>query len=357
MTQENAARPDAHDDAIAALPLGTRLLHVGPPKTGTTSLQLALHRSRKPLAEQGVYLPSPEVNPKDAVWGGIDFNSTDAHVAKWGELVKAAADTGDRRAVISSEFFADADDEHAKSVVQELGGPTVHVVITLRPLVKVLPSWWQQFVQIGMAEQYDHWLDMTLNGNGRNNLSWRWERQQRHVEFLDRWIAAAGAENVSVVVVDDTDHERILRDFEALLGLSAGVLPLPKMGTNRSLTAPEIEFVRQCFEEFKKKNLPREHYRKYVVRGAVPRMKNQRTPDKSESKVVTPLWAQEKAVELGAELVAHIRSREITVIGDLDRLKGEVKEQPEPDLRLDPAAAAHAALGMLDVIRKEQTKS
>lgn len=357
MSQDATALPDAHDDAIAALPIGTRLLHVGPPKTGTTSLQLALHRSREPLAEQRVFQPSPEVNPKDAVWGGIDFNSTDAHVAKWRELVKATAETGERRAVISSEFFADADDAHAKQVVEELGGPDVHVVITLRPLVKVLPSWWQQYVQIGMSERYEDWLDMTLNGTGTNTHSWRWERQQHHIGFIDRWIAAAGVANVSVVVVDDTDHGRILRDFEALLGLSQGTLPLVPAGTNRSLTAPEIEFVRQCFEEFKKKGLPREPYRKYVVRGAIPRMKNRRVPGKSESKVATPLWAQEKAVELGAELVAHLRSREITVVGDVDRLKGQVKEQPEPDLRLDPAAAAHAALGMLDVIRAEQAKS
>jgi hypothetical protein len=341
------------DRAATPLRPGTRLLHVGPPKTGTTSLQLALHRSRKALAEQQVYMPSPEVNPKDAVWGGIDFNSTEQRAAKWDRLVEATAETGDRIAVISSEFFADADDEHAQRVVKDLGGDDVHVVITLRPLVKVLPSWWQQFVQIGMAEKYEDWLDMTLNGTGRNNLSWRWERQQRHVEFLDRWIAASGADRLTVVVIDDTDHQRILRDFEALLGLEDGTLPLPT-GINRSLTAAEVEFVRQCFEEFKRKGLPREHYRKYVVGGAVPRMKNKRTPDKSESKVTTPVWAQEKAVELGAQFVDHLRASGVAIVGDPERLKGTVKEQPEPDLRLDPAAAAHAALGMLDVIRAEE---
>lgn len=344
------------DDAIAPLPPGTRLLHVGPPKTGTTSLQLALHRSRSQLADQGVYMPSREFNPRDAVWGGIEFNSTEECVAEWERLVEDTADTGDRVAVISSEFFADADDEHAQRVVKDLGGEDVHVAITLRPLLKVLPSWWQQFVQIGMADKYEDWLDMTLNGTGSNVFSWRWDRQQRHAEFVDRWIAAAGADNVSIVVVDDTDHNRILRDFEGLLGLSEGTLPLPS-ATNRSLTAAETEFVRQCFEEFKNKNLKRELYRKYIVRGAVARMKDGRVPGESESRVVTPLWAQERAVEISRELIEHLRSTGVRVIGRLDGLEGRVKEHPAPDLRLDPAAAALAALGMIDVIREEEAKS
>ncbi|WP_392967609.1 hypothetical protein [Streptomyces sp. LN245] len=49
--------------------------------------------------------------------------------------------TGDRTSLISSEFFADApDDATVTRIVDELGRDRVHVLVTLRPLAKIMPS-------------------------------------------------------------------------------------------------------------------------------------------------------------------------------------------------------------------------
>ena len=39
----------------SAIPEGGRLIHIGPHKTGTTTLQWALHHAREALHEQGVH--------------------------------------------------------------------------------------------------------------------------------------------------------------------------------------------------------------------------------------------------------------------------------------------------------------
>ena len=41
-------------DRGLALPEGTRLPHIGPPKTGTSSLQAAFHQNRPATLDQGV---------------------------------------------------------------------------------------------------------------------------------------------------------------------------------------------------------------------------------------------------------------------------------------------------------------
>jgi hypothetical protein len=51
---------------------------------------------------------------------------------------------------MSIEFFVDAEDSALRRVVEDLGGRRVIVVATLRPLARVLPSQWQQYVQNGL---------------------------------------------------------------------------------------------------------------------------------------------------------------------------------------------------------------
>ena len=61
--------------------------------------------------------------------------------------------------MLSSEFFADApDDETVARVVEQLGGDRVHVLVTLRPLARIMPSQWQQYVQNGLRMDYEDWL-------------------------------------------------------------------------------------------------------------------------------------------------------------------------------------------------------
>jgi hypothetical protein len=92
-----------------------------------------------------------------------------------------------------------------------------------------------------------------------------WQRH-RHDKLVARWVAAAGAPNVTVIVVDGSDRLALLRTFESLLGLPAGFL-VPEDGVvNRSLTLAEAEVVRRLNEEFKRREWPGTSYAALGVR-------------------------------------------------------------------------------------------
>ena len=238
-------------------------------------------------------------------------------MAYWDKLVRDIREAGDQRVVISSEFFADGDDAAARRVVADLGGPRVHVVVTLRPLDRVMPSQWQQFVQNGLCTPYLDYLDRILRQPDRPTP--RFWLRHRHDKLIARWAAAAGVQNVTVIVVDGSDRLALLRTFESLLGLPAGFLVPEDDVVNRSLTVAEAEVVRQLNEEFKRQEWPGASYAKFMRYGAVRQMKA-RLPLPGEPQIATPAWALDRVAEISAEMTRNIAALGVRVVGDLSAL-------------------------------------
>ncbi|MEV6111378.1 hypothetical protein AB0L59_02405 [Streptomyces sp. NPDC052109] len=341
----------------APLPPGTRLLHIGPHKTGTTAIQGALFAAKHRMGEYGVAFPAHTRHPMEAALAACarpammgDPVPTDRH---WGRLLQQVAATVGRTSVISSEFFADAEgDGTIARIVDQLGGDRVHVLVTLRPLVKIMPSQWQQYVQNGLRMGYADWLEHMLRKPPyeRPNPSF-WHRH-RHDRLVERWARAVGAERLTVVVVDDRDRAGLPRAFEALLGLPENLLqPVPDTA-NRSLTLAETEMLRNLNVEFRANGLPDELYSRLVRGGAVLHMKNACAPEPGDVKIVTPRWAVRAAAEIAAESAARIAALGVRVLGD-PALLSAVPEQPEPrpaEPRIAPEVAARALYGALAAV-------
>src|SRR5258707_11168130 len=123
---------------------GPPLRHMGRHKTGTSSIQGALYLARERLAAQGVFSPGQGRTilwPILAVTGQPPLlGEPTPKISYWENLTSQIAATGDQRVVLSSEFFCQADDATVRRVVTDLGGDRVHVVVTLRPLTRILPS-------------------------------------------------------------------------------------------------------------------------------------------------------------------------------------------------------------------------
>jgi hypothetical protein len=337
------------------LAAGTRLLHIGPHKTGTTTVQGAFHQARERLAAHGVVYAGAGRSPVRAALALTGrpamLGEAPPDMAYWDKLVRDVHEAADQRVVISSEFFDEADDAVAARVVADLGGPRVHVVVTLRPLARILPSQWQQYLQNGLRTPYLEWLD----GIVRKPLEGRptplfWQRH-RHDKLIARWAAAAGADNVTAVVVDESDRLALLRTFESMLGLPAGLLvPADEVG-NRSLTLAEAEVVRQLNEEFKRREWPGASYARFMRYGAVRQMKARR-PLPGEPQITTPAWALERVAEISAEMTGNIAALGVRVIGDLSALSTPAPPpgRPEagagdgPAAPLIPAEAASQAI-------------
>lgn len=352
--ETDCTRDDAGVNKPAQLPAGTRLLHIGPHKTGTTAIQGALFAAKEVLPQYGVEFPAHSRHPMEAALAACarpammgDTVPTDKH---WTRLLAQVRASGDRTSVVSSEFFADAaDDATVERIVEQLGGDRVHVLVTVRPLAKIMPSQWQQYVQNGLRMGYEDWLEHMLRKPPYEKPNPSFWRRHRHDRLVERWARAVGPERVTVVVVDDRDRGGLLRTFEALLGLPDGLLqPVPDTA-NRSLTLAETEMLRNLNVEFRGNGLPDELYSKLVRNGAVMHMKNACSPTQQDVKITTPRWAVEAAAGIGAEMAEGIGRAGVRVIGD-PALLSAVPHQAEPaaeEARIAPEVAAQALYGAL----------
>ncbi|MBV9487351.1 MAG: hypothetical protein JO246_14995 [Frankiaceae bacterium] len=341
---------------IQPIPEGARLVHIGFNKTGTTSIQGALKDARPKLPTHGVVYPGEERYHKRA---GVHISGAVGRIgdrpvgeADWQELVDETNAAGDKRVVISSEWLCQSPEDSVRRVVEELGGDKVHIVATLRPLVKILPSSWQQFLQNGLRVDYDTWLrGMLLEPPYEKPTPTFWQRHT-HDAIIERWAKIAGPDHVTAIVVDSRDHDKILRQFETLLALPDGLLVAePPEKDNRSLTWPEAEMLRVVNDAFKRKKWPEELYRSAVRTGFVAALAHMR-PSKGDNltKIPMPTWAAERASEIGAGFAKNIAGLGINVVGDLEslgRMPSQTDESATPPAVIPSQMAGDALVAAI----------
>jgi hypothetical protein len=249
--------------------------------------------------------------------------------------------------VISSEFFADASQAAIRQAVHDLDPERIHVLVTLRPLARILASQWQQYVQSGMRTGYQNWLEAML-GDERTTITPTFWRRHRHDQLIRRWADALGPSRVTAIVLDRTDRRFVLRAMERLLGLPAETLPLIRDARNRSLTLAEVETLRAFNIAFRDANLSPALLSRVVQWGAARYIKAW-PPASDEGRICTPTWAAERASQIAHEMVASIAESGVNVIGDLDGLLAgpdPVADKP-PAAEISPEIAARVAMGVL----------
>ena len=331
------------------LPEGVRLVHIGPHKTGTTAVQNALWNARRSLLEQGVRLVGRSRNPSNAVRAVAEQSSPYAvgkppSMRNWQGLVGEIRRASEPRTVVSSEFFAWANERQVRRVVDDLERDRIHVVVTLRPLLRVMPSMWQQNIQAGAESSFHDWLREVIADPARPFWS-----LERHDQLIERWASAAGVEQVTGVVVDDRDHGVVIRAFESLLGLKDGTLVVQRDLMNRSLTMAEAEAVRAFNIAFNARGLSRDLHARTMRFGAAQLMK-QRVPPPEEQPVTMPGWAYADVARIQGEIVRGIRASGVAIIGDLallDDAPPPPARDPDPLAGIPPEVIGSMALGLL----------
>ena len=310
--------------AIQPLPEGSLLLHIGPPKTGTSALQGACHACREQMRAQGVRYAGRTQQSGSAAYAVLGREhptlgeAPSAH--HWKRLVSEVRSAKEPRIFVSSEFFAGADDAHAARIVRDLGGDRVHIALTLRPVSRILASRWQQNVQEGARYSFDQWLHWVFEQPNEGKGATFWSRQ-RHDHLAARWASIVGPERMSVVMVDEQNKSAIYHAFEALLQLQPGTLKPQSDTANRSMTAEEIELIRALNERFADEGITRPLLYKMITRGTALYMKG-RSVGPEEPKQQTPSWAVNRADLVGWESAAAIRALGVQVIGNLSALGG-----------------------------------
>lgn len=306
---------------VAPLPPGTRLLHIGPHKTGTTTMQAAFHQSRDALAEQGVHYAGKRAHSMAAAMASLNKalpTVSEAPTARWDELVaEVHASTADQ-VVVSSEFYSDAAPERVKAIIDDLGRDQVHVIVTLRSLTRILPSQWQQYMQNRFVISYQDWLEEMLLNTEHTKVTPTFWNRHRHDRLVKLWADEVGTDRLTVIVVDEQDKSMLASSFEQLLSVRPGTLRSAETA-NRSLTFTEVELLREFNRRWHEHGWTDADYTRLVRFGAARHLQ-QRTPGPDEQRLLTPQWAVERALEVQREMGAAIKDLGVRVIGDLDSL-------------------------------------
>ncbi len=354
VTQTIDVSPSGSRPAALLLPEGTRLIHIGPPKTGTTTLQGAFHGNREAVSAQGVHYAGPTRQPVAAVQAIMGMRSRRTGeippIAKWRDLVDEIRGAGDRRVLLSNEWLTHARPETIRTIVDDLGPDRVHVAVTLRPLSKILPSQWQQAVQSGVKTPFETFLEQIFEDPDSDRSRRLFWYPHRHDQLIARWAEVVGPQNVTVIALDERDHDMVLRVFEQLLGLRTGTLVADGDRTNRSMTWAEIEIVRAFNAQFFAEGLDRPLHTKVMAFGAATRMKA-REPGPGEARIETPQWALDRTAGIAREMVDAITASGVRIVGDPEHLRpvltSRLVDGVQPDPEISPDLAATVAMSVL----------
>jgi hypothetical protein len=333
----------ASSTRVRALPEGSRLVHIGPPKTGTTALQASFHRSREALLAQGVRYVGRRQHSRRAVYAAFERRArpgdrTPPPARLWQAIVSEVREASEPRIVLSSEILTDGGPTDVRRVVDDLDPDRVHVVATLRPLPRILASQWQQGVKGGLGASFDEWLREVFAGRGANARRF-WHRH-RHDELIRRWADVVGLDRVTVVVVDDRDHRLVLRSFEQLLGLETGTLVEVTRGTNQSMTLEAVEALRSVNRASIRTPLGASS--RYRLRRLTRRAMASAPAAPGERRIQPPPWAVERAHEVGDEIVEALLASGVRIVGDVERLRAV---GPDPaDRSADPGVRASSSV-------------
>lgn len=339
----------------AFLPDNGVLLHIGPHKTGTTALQSAFLASAASLRRHRVQVTPAKLQRVGAAaviertLGGMAVG-TFPNRRIWERLCRSVARATDRRVLVSSELFSDADDAGIREILSGLPSDRVRVLITVRPIEKLLPSTWQQGVKVGATAPYDRWSRHVLKGPGHPKLTKsaaKFWRRHDHARLVERWAAVTGIDHVAVMIVDERRPAELLRGAEMLIGVPSGTLQ-PGPSTNRSLTAEEAEVVRRVYLRLGE-DLDRRRKQRWVHRGAVIGLIDQRRPRPDEPRIVTPAESVLRAREIGGEIADRLVATGVRILGDPASLVPD-SAVPETDpalpTRIDNDVAVELLIGM-----------
>ena len=251
------------------------VMHVGPHKTGTTSLQKALLKQYGSETPQPIWFPIPAerrfgTGHAVAAWKMLgrhgqpclpgDAGSGPA-VAVWemlgrgqprSQLVEQAEKTSACRCLIlSSEIFEHSFESNMEFLIEETLGTDMHIIVTLSSVGRRGVSMWQEMVKHRSLLSLDDARDVVLQFPGFSPLYVRF--------FADHFPEA----KVSVVIADRKAPESLFK----LFGEATGI-PLATPGTakelvaNRSLGLIETKILSSFNAGVKNTSLTDENYKK-----------------------------------------------------------------------------------------------
>ena len=339
------------------------ILHVGTPKTGTSYLQDVLFRNKRTLERHGILYAADRFDAHFLAaldlmrlpWGGLEREA----VGAWDRLAEQVRGWHGETAVVSHEILAAASRSQVGRALSSLGHQLghdgrgrdveVHLVLSVRDLVRQIPAEWQENVKHRSGMSYARFLSRVADPSRNSRIaSWFWSVQEIP-EILDRWGADLPPERVHLVTVPSPGGapDLLWKRYSQAFGLEGIDLELGDERTNPSLGVPETALIRRINRSANRVLEPSD-YRPLVRELLAHQTLSRRvlSPRLALPPEHVP-WVQERE----SAFVAEIECRGYDVVGDLHDLRGNPTLHPyvDPDRprERDVAGAAVDAIKAL----------
>lgn len=350
--------------AVARLPEGSVLLHIGPYKTGSSAIQMAMSRRRQELAECRVAYPGRahrQMRPGWALLGQTPRGRRFAEIDEWEELVREVRESRASRVCISTEDFGRAGPQVVSRAVRDLGADRVHVVAVARRLDKLLPSQWQERIKTCLeTKSYDDWLRSVLDEDRPDPSGRAFWASHDLGRMIERWTDAMDRRRFHLIVTDDSDRGLLPRTFEQMLDLPEDMLGAEVTG-NTSLSLDKVELLRRLNVVFGENGWSGADHHFIVEQGVMGALKQ--VPRSPNDTRIPPLpeWAVARVSELSEQRAAAVEASGVDVIGDAGALRiepaqGEAGPPPGDALVVTVEAAARAVEGALRQSMRRQAQ-
>jgi hypothetical protein len=311
------------------------LLHVGCPKTGTSYLQDVLFRNQPVLREHDILYPADRFDAHFLAaldlmtlpWGGIETEA----VGAWDRLAAEVRDWHGT-SIVSHEIFARATPTQVERALASLGDAEVHLVLSVRDLVRQIPAEWQENVKHRSHITYATFL-RTIRDPARDSRigSWFWAVQEIP-DILERWGSSLPPERVHLVTLPPpgADRGELWRRFSRTFGLDGLPLDLTAERENPSLGVPETSLLRTINERVTSIIAPPDY--RPLVRETLAHQTLSRSVTSARLGLAPEdhAWAR----ELSERWIEVLAARGYDVAGSLDDLLG-----PDAGTFADPDSA------------------
>jgi hypothetical protein len=336
-------------------------LHVGTPKTGTSYLQHVLFSNRRVLLQHQICYPAdrPDTHFLAALdlmrlpWGGLEREG----IGGWDRLAARIRDWPGT-SIVSHEILATASRTQIGRALESIGhgdDAEVHLVLSVRDLVRQIPAEWQENVKHRAGLSYGQFLDHIQDPRRVHRIAtWFWGVQEIP-DILDRWGADLPPAHVHLVTVPPAGGppDLLWKRFAAAFGLEGIALVLDGGRVNPSLGAAETTLIRRI-NRVANQELEPADYRPLVRELLAHQTLSRRT---DSPRLALPPDVHPWATKLDETWIDEVSARGYDVVGDLDDLRGAppVTEYSDPD-HPDEGLVAGAAVDALKAVLLEAAR-
>lgn len=309
----------------------TLIIHIGPMKTGTTSLQMALHHSRKALAAHGIaYLTSQHAananfaalglmgraSVEDDDWFIWDRSNTD-----WLSLKSAIRSIPAAQTVISAEAFSLCGDQAIAELQQVCSGFDVHLVVTLRRISELVPSYWQEIAKRRPVPALNDFVHRIVQQEQGDIISEKFWRGYEHDRLIHRWQSILKPAKTTVIIPDKHQPTLLPDAVSSILKipdeLAKTIATVAATSKNRSRTAEEIAVQQGLFSLLEERGLMKTA--RIFTQRMTPSLEN-RINHPEEHQIRISASAQTDLLPIEQRVVAGLQSLQLSVVGDLRSL-------------------------------------